>query len=124
MPTTESRPGLDGEALKLIAIFAMTVDHIAYAFVDNGTLLAIFMHAIGRITGPVMFYLAAEGYHHTRSVPRYILRLAVFALISFLPFQLFVYGRFGSTSCGLTSSIPSCWVFWRYGSGTKSGLCP
>ncbi len=93
MPATESRSGLDGEALKLIAIFAMTVDHIAYAFVEDGTLLAIFMHAIGRITGPVMFYLAAEGYHHTRSVPRYILRLAVFALISFLPFQLFVYGR-------------------------------
>ena len=81
MPATESRPGLDGEALKLIAIFAMTVDHIAYAFVEDGTLLAVLMHAIGRITGPVMFYLAAEGYHHTRSVPRYILRLAVFALI-------------------------------------------
>ena len=89
----EERRGLDGETLKLIAIAAMTIDHIAFAFVPDGTALAILMHAVGRITGPVMFCLAAEGYHHTRSVPRYILRLAVFALVSFLPFQLFVYGR-------------------------------
>lgn len=91
--TIEARRGLDGETLKLIAILAMTIDHIAFAFVPDGTLWAILMHAVGRITGPVMFYLAAEGYRHTRSVPRYILRLAVFALISFLPFQLFSYGR-------------------------------
>lgn len=91
-PTIEARRGLDGETLKLIAIFAMTIDHIAFAFVPNGTALAVLMHAVGRITGPVMFYLAAEGYHHTRSVPRYVLRLLVFALVSYLPFQLFCYG--------------------------------
>lgn len=88
----EARGGLNGEALKLIAIVAMTIDHIAFAFVPAESLLSIAMHAVGRITGPVMFYLAAEAYHHTRSVPRYVLRLAVFALVSYLPFQLFCYG--------------------------------
>lgn len=88
----ESRRGLNAEQLKLIAVLAMTVDHIAFAFVPEATALSLVMHAAGRITGPVMFYLAAEGYRHTRSVPRYVLRLAVFALASYVPFQLFCYG--------------------------------
>lgn len=78
--------------LKYIAILAMLIDHIAYAFVQDGTPLAIGMHFIGRITGPVMFFSAVEGYHHTRSVSRYLTRLAAFALLSWIPFLLFCHG--------------------------------
>lgn len=78
--------------LKCIAIIAMTIDHVAYAFVPDGTWLSIAMHFIGRITGPVMFFSAVEGYHHTKNINRYIARLAVFALISWLPFAYFSYG--------------------------------
>lgn len=84
--------GISLNTLKYIAILAMTIDHIAFAFVPLGTPLAILMHTIGRITGPIMFFSAVEGYHHTSNIRRYILRLAVFAIISWLPFLYFKYG--------------------------------
>lgn len=79
--------GLNASALKTIAIIAMVVDHVAYVFLPNYySPLGILMHFIGRITGPVMFYLMAEGYHKTHDANRYTLRLALFAVISYIPF--------------------------------------
>ena len=78
--------------LKYIAITAMVIDHIAYAFVPDGSILAIVMHFIGKITGPIMFFSAVEGYHHTRDINKYMARLAVFAVISWFPFVYFRYG--------------------------------
>lgn len=78
--------------LKYIAIIAMAIDHIAYAFVPDGSMLSIVMHFIGKITGPIMFFSAVEGYHHTKNINKYILRLGVFTLISWFPFVYFIYG--------------------------------
>lgn len=78
--------------LKIIAIAAMVLDHIAFAFIPYGTAPAIILHVIGKITGPVMFFSAVEGYHHTKNINRYMSRLAVFAVISWFPFLYFHYG--------------------------------
>lgn len=78
--------------LKYIAVAAMVIDHAAAAFVPHQSTLYIIMRCIGRITGPVMFFAAAEGYHHTKNINRYMARLAVFALISYLPFLYFLNG--------------------------------
>ena len=75
--------------IKLFAITAMLIDHIAWAFVPTLSPLGQVMHIIGRITAPVMCYFIAEGYYHTRSVKKYALRLFVFAAISYIPFVLF-----------------------------------
>lgn len=83
---------LNGHQLKLIAIAAMLIDHLAWVFVKTNTGLGQAMHAIGRITAPTMCFFIAEGYIHTRSVPRYLKRLAVFALISQIPFSIFSLG--------------------------------
>lgn len=91
-PQAPADRGLSLNSLKYIAILAMTIDHIAFAFVPSGTAPAILMHIIGRITGPVMFFSAVEGYHHTRSVRKYLFRLAAFAAVSWLPFLYFRYG--------------------------------
>ena len=85
--------GLSADTLKLIAIAAMLVDHATTVFVAQyyspaGSIL----HAIGRITGPTMFFFIVQGYWHTRSKNRYAMRLAVFALISYLPFIYFRSG--------------------------------
>jgi len=77
--TDGQRVGLNAWQLKLIAIVAMVIDHLAFSFVPDGTFLAVAMHFIGRITGPTMFYFAVEGYHHTRNLNRYLFRLAAFA---------------------------------------------
>lgn len=71
-------------ALKLIAIIAMTVDHIAYTFFPDILWLRIF----GRITIVIMAYFITVGYRKTRNVTRYMLRLLAFAVISEIPFHL------------------------------------
>ena len=67
---------LSALSLKLIAIAAMVVDHVAFTFVPYGTPLWTVMDAVGKLTGPIMFYMAVEGFHHTRSIRRYLARLA------------------------------------------------
>ena len=61
--------GLCGNELKLLAILAMTVDHIAWSLFPGYSMhpLALLMHAIGRLTCPIMCYFIAEGYHYTRN---------------------------------------------------------
>ena len=56
---------LCGNELKLLAILAMTVDHIAWMLFPGYSMhpLALLMHAIGRLTCPIMCYFIAEGYH-------------------------------------------------------------
>lgn len=89
----ENKGGLSANALKTIAIVAMVVDHAARAFVaEYYSPLGLVLHMVGRITGPVMFYFIAEGYHRSRHMNRYTLRLGLFALASYLPFIWFRTG--------------------------------
>lgn len=85
--------GLTANAIKWIAIAAMLIDHIAWAFVPMDSAAGQVMHIIGRITAPTMCYFLAEGYHYTRDFRRYAARLFVFALIAQIPFSLFETGR-------------------------------
>lgn len=75
---------LNSNQLKLIAIIAMTVDHIAWAMFDGypRALLPLVMHIIGRLTCPIMCYFIAEGYHYTRNINKYTFRLFAFAFVS------------------------------------------
>ncbi|MDY5242807.1 MAG: TraX family protein [Eubacterium sp.] len=100
---------LNSNQLKLIAIIAMTVDHIAWAMFDGypSDLLPLVMHIIGRLTCPIMCYFIAEGYHYTRNINKYTFRLFAFAFVShfayifasndFVDFKSFIpfyYGNF------------------------------
>lgn len=78
------KKGLNSNALKTIAVIAMTVDHIAWLLFPNypHEFLPVILHIIGRLTCPIMCYFIAEGYHYTRDVRKYTVRLFVFALIS------------------------------------------
>lgn len=58
------KKGLSGNALKIIAIIAMTIDHVAWVLFPGYEMapLTIVMHVIGRITAPIMMFFIAEGY--------------------------------------------------------------
>ena len=85
---------LNRSQLKWIAILAMTIDHIALAFLDSGTSLYFGMRLIGRITAPMMSFFLAEGFRHTRNFRNYLSRMLLFALIA-QPFYFFlVNGRY------------------------------
>lgn len=75
---------LDSNMIKVIAIIAMTIDHITWMIYPGYPyeIIPIVLHIIGRITCPIMCYFIAEGYHHTKDINRYTKRLFVFAFIS------------------------------------------
>ncbi len=52
------------------------------------------MRFIGRTTIIIMCYFVAEGYHKTHNIGKYIIRMAVFAAISQIPYYL--YMRWGA----------------------------
>lgn len=75
---------MDANMVKLIAILAMTIDHIAWMVFPGYPRepVPILLHIIGRVTCPVMCYFIAEGYHYTRNVSQYTRRLFAFAFLS------------------------------------------
>ena len=100
------------DAIKYLAIVAMTLDHIAYIFLEPlllaygeaeapvsratiNLLYRLFL-CIGTFTGPVMMYFLIEGYFYTHDVRGYAKRLLLFALLSQLPFSLAIGGFFGN----------------------------
>ena len=91
---------LNSNQLKLIAIIAMTIDHLTWTVFPgyDTRWFVILAHVVGRLTAPVMWFFIAEGYHHTRNIKKYIRRLFLLAAIShfaynfcfgipFIPFQ-------------------------------------
>jgi len=85
--------------LKTIAIAAMLINHIGHNFGISETHYGfyVFSLVIGKLTFPIMAFLLTDGYRHTRNIKRYALRLAVFWLLSVVPFWLAFYapGPFG-----------------------------
>lgn len=75
---------LNSNHLKLIAIIAMTIDHMAdllYPGMPNNIFSNIF-HIIGRLTAPIMFFFICEGFYYTKNIKKYLIRLFVFSIIS------------------------------------------
>lgn len=72
---------LNSNHLKMIAIIAMTIDHFSDLICPQFPMdsAAIFLHIIGRLTAPIMWFFICEGYYYTRNIKKYILRLLVFA---------------------------------------------
>lgn len=98
--------GLNSNQLKVIAIIAMTIDHLVSViwpgYPKEWWILCL--HIVGRLTAPTMWFLIAEGYHYTHNLKKYIGRLFVFAIIShfaynfafgipFIPFQTTVLNQ-------------------------------
>lgn len=113
------KKGLTASAVKLIAMICMILDHFA-ASVYQGLILShklssgitfmdsfvlydkafsspegiayLIMRMIGRISFPIYCFFIVEGYKHTRSKLKYLIRLLVFAVISEVPFDLAIFG--------------------------------
>ena len=92
---------MSGNALKMLAVISMVIDHAAVALIENHILLSgqsqyavlwqkadKVMRFIGRMAFPIFCYLIVEGFLHTRDVKKYGTRLLIFSLISEIPFDL------------------------------------
>lgn len=74
---TKKSAGLSGNQLKLIALAAMTADHIGVHLFPQVLLLRI----IGRLALPIFAYMIAQGCRHTRNKVRYLATIAAVALV-------------------------------------------
>ena len=94
---------LNANAVKMIAIVAMTIDHTAWLLFPGYPTdsIPILMHVIGRITCPIMCYFIAEGYHYTKNIRKYTQRLFLFSFVSH-----FAYVYFSSNYIDWKSFIP------------------
>jgi len=95
-----------GSALKLLAVITMLIDHGALVLVAQtewgmapivfmGKSISIYyiLRHIGRLSFPLFCFLLVEGFWHTRSRKKYAVNLLCFAVLSELPFDLMVSGR-------------------------------
>ena len=75
---------LNGNQIKVIAIVAMTIDHLTWAIWPGFQHIwyVYLLHIIGRLTAPIMWFFIAEGCHYTKNAGKYLGRLFVFAVIS------------------------------------------
>ncbi|MFV0529426.1 MAG: TraX family protein [Lachnospiraceae bacterium] len=78
---------LSGSSLKMIAMITMLIDHIGALLLYASPYYQTFRN-IGRISFPLFCFLLVQGFKHTRHMKRYFLSLAVFAIISEIPFDL------------------------------------
>lgn len=112
----QRKKGISGSTIKIIAVAAMLIDHVAAALLtriliqrglfeivalgdagaivqwlgENGSLYMTMnvMRLVGRLGFPIFCFLLVEGFQKTRNVKKYALRLGLFALISEIPFDL------------------------------------
>lgn len=69
--------GLTGNQLKILAMIAMTCDHVGLQLFPQYPILRL----IGRLALPIYAYMVAEGCRHTRDRKKYLLRMAGMALL-------------------------------------------
>lgn len=88
--------------LKLLAMLFMLCDHFAKVVLSTGVLrtflgvtgneqLMIGLETVGRIAFPMFAWFVAEGCRKTGNFPKYLGRLAMFAVLSEAPFQYCFY---------------------------------
>ena len=87
------RPALSGNALKGIAILAMTLDHLTWTLWPGyaADWWVLVCHLLGRVTAPIMWFFIVEGYHYTHDVKKYAARLFALAVVSHFAYD-FCFG--------------------------------
>ena len=124
---TVEQKTLNGSQLKVIAMAAMTIDHVTSVLFPGYPKVwwILLLHIIGRMAAPIFWFFVAEGNYHTHNRKKYAGRLLLFAVISHFAYN-FAFGipfiPFRTTVFNQTSVLwPLFWVWWRCPLPTVNG---
>lgn len=70
--------------MQIIAMLTMLIDHMGYIFFPD----EMGWRIIGRIAFPIYCYGLVQGHIHTKSRPRYLMRLLLIAVIAQVPYNM------------------------------------
>ena len=100
---------LNAFQIKCLACLFMLIDHIGILLITPANPAYVYFRLAGRLALPLFAYMLANGYRHTGSVGKYLLRLAVFAVIIQAVYYLALGGKdiniFATLALGLLSII-------------------
>lgn len=106
MTENKKKAGISGSTLKIIALVSMFIDHMAVSLIEvnygnkdsflynlpwsENTILQVdvVLREIGRLAFPIFCFLLVQGAMYTHDRKRYLCNMAVFALLSEIPFDL------------------------------------
>ena len=119
--------GLSHNALIIVAMFAMLVDHVAFVLIKNGKLygydtalyenaislpeakpwilLYTILRMVGRISFPIYAFLIVERFRKTSNIFKYVLRIFILAIVSELPFDLIVFNKCFNSDCLMLQNV-------------------
>lgn len=110
-----SNISLDASQLKNIAFVSMIIDHTTKAFLlplENNSILLykvnLILLAIGRIAFPIFLFLLVEGFFKTKSTIKYLRNLFIGAILSEIPFNLFLTGTIYSQKQNMLFTLSFC----------------
>ena len=86
----DSKRGISTFTLKIIAITAMLCDHASVVFLPGQYSV---LRIIGRLAFPIFAFMIAFGASKTKSIPKYMLRLLIFGIISEIPFDFVLFSE-------------------------------
>lgn len=100
---------LNAFQIKCLACLFMLIDHAGILLVTPANPAYIYFRLAGRLALPLFAYMLANGYRHTSSVGKYLLRLAVFAVLIQAVYILALDGKdiniFATLFMGLLSIV-------------------
>lgn len=101
---------IDSFALKIIAIMAMTCNHVANVFgASLPSAMDFALYSLGGMTFPVMAFMLVEGYTHTSNLRNYALRLLAFGVVSQVPYSL-LWGATPNVMFTLLAGLGILWL--------------
>ncbi len=97
---------INGSWLKIIAVVSMLIDHLAFLILPHFDLFSEpieflgkeftiikICRLIGRLAFPIFAFLITEGFSHTKNYKKYGINLLAFAVVSEIPYNLFLSGK-------------------------------
>ena len=78
--------------IKYLSVISMIVDHVVSVFFTADAIPYILIKLLGRLAAPAMCFALVQGFIHTSNRRNYLSRLAIFAVLSRIPFAYYMSG--------------------------------